>query len=240
MKAYLCPILLFLALLPPLTGSATTFTSAAPGYWNNPQCWLNGQIPSLAGGETILIKHSIMFLQQLNLVANTAIIVDSTGGLCGHYQVIIPTGSSLHNYGSFYSDTVTLPGGHLYNYASGDMLVTVFGLVNNGGGWSNYGGALQVGASFTCGEKASGITENSKNPLRMYPQPAKNGNPLYIELPVLSAEAEIRLVSASGADYGTIRMENGVLYPDALPNGLYLLVITDAKQVYRTKLLIAD
>ena len=120
------------------------------------------------------------------------------------------------------------------------MIVTFFGLISNGGGWSNNGGALQVGAIFTCGGKNIGIAENSNNQVSIYPMPAQNGSPVYIDLPESQGKSEIHIYSMSGQECGRFSLENKRFVPQEYEEGIYLLLIITEENIYREKLLITD
>lgn len=240
MNRILIPLLVLFSLFRPFSTPANNYYSSASGFWNSPACWQNGQIPPLLGGDSIFIQHAIMFQQPLILISSTVITIDTNASLCGHYQVTIPTGSDIHNYGEFDSDTVTLPGGHLYNYATGSMIVSYFGLITNGGGWHNYAGALQVGASFTCGGKNNSIDELSRTAINVFPLPAQNGLPVYIALPAGSGMTLVRIYSLSGEEIAQYGVNENSFTPEHLPCGYYLLLITDEEKRFTGKLLITE
>lgn len=227
---------LFLLVSPARAGF---YTTAFPGYWNDPTVWQNGQIPPLSGNDTIHIRHDLMFVQPLNLASATLLQIDSSGSLCGHYQIIIQAGSVLGNYGELDADTISLPGGHLYNYASGNMLVTYFGLVNNGGGWSNLGGSLQVGANFTCGQKSNGIIENQLFNAEIIPNPAHAGG--FVRLSAadpIPGRLSVEIYSLQGERLQISDCPDGIFWPEVKPGIYIVLLFRDGIPYGRSKLVI--
>lgn len=220
--------------------AAATYSTTGSGYWNDPACWQNGQIPPLAAGtDSIFILHDLQFLQPLDLPGATYMLIQSTGSVCGHYQVTIHTGAELLNYGSVNADTVALPGGHLTNFSSGSMIITVFGIVNNGGAWNNLGGSLAVGQTFTCNGKNSGIAQGEKPaPLSIYPNPVSCGEVISIGNASLYGEtATIRLVTADGRIAAASFFTGRLLIP-VLPPGIYRVEILDTDRLAVQQLII--
>lgn len=221
-----------------LPGRTNSISTVSGGLWQNPLCWQNSQVPSLSVNDTVFIDHPILFQQSLTLSNGAILIIHTSGSLCGHFQVTVSAGSSITNYGEFNSDTVNLPGGHLYNESSGSMIVSMFGFVNNGGSWSNNGGSLSVGSSFTCGQKSIGMAETNEMEVQIFPLPARPGECIFIRnLP--GGALHYRIFSFSG----TIVCEGNTLQRSIpvpeIADGIYLCEIESGTILYRGKIMVA-
>ena len=89
--------ILLLLLHSPL--KSMTFHTIANGYWNDTMVWAGHVVPPNSMSDTFIISDSILL--DSGLVFNHCyVLIDSSGGLCGHYTVSFINGSLWNNYGS--------------------------------------------------------------------------------------------------------------------------------------------
>ncbi len=159
---------------------ATTYSTVSSGMWGSPGMWANNQIPPLAGGDTIYIRHYIMFSSSINLATSTYMRIDTTGTLCDHRRLFVQGGASIDNYGELYADSLIINGGDVINYNFIHM--TNMALVTNGGSFQNAGGSMLVGNSFLCAEKSNGIADRKDDgDFLVFPMPVHAGEEIHIK-----------------------------------------------------------
>lgn len=95
-------------------------------------------------GDTVYINHMVRLSGPLNLDFNT-VIITPIGELCGQYDLTIPLGSKIINYGSVCAATISLQD-TLINY--GVIHVSLF-TITAGELMVTNGGSLYVGG-YTC------------------------------------------------------------------------------------------
>ncbi len=179
----------------PLQLEAATFSTVSSGVWGSPGVWANNLIPPLAGGDTVYIRHYIMFSSSINLATSTYMRIDTMGTLCGHQRFFVPGGSSIDNYGELYADSLIINGGDVTNYNFIHM--ANMAMVTNGGSFQNAGGSMVVGNSFLCGEKSNGIADREdEGYFLVYPLPVRAGEEIHIKN--LPATCTVQIYSLTG------------------------------------------
>src|SRR4030095_12911648 len=92
-----------------------------------------GIIPSYASSDTIIIRDTVLFNNNIFLMSGAFMQIDSMGGaLCGHYNITVNSGARLNKFGALSLDTLYMPGGDVFCIIGGDLLMW-YGLLTNGG-----------------------------------------------------------------------------------------------------------
>jgi len=111
MKSIICILFLFLLLFFH-TAKSTTWIIIENGNWSDSSIWLSGIVPTYSNSDTIMIKDSITFDEDIYLNAGALLQIDSLGGaLCGHHNVTVYSGAKLNKYGALSLDTLLIKGG---------------------------------------------------------------------------------------------------------------------------------
>ncbi len=159
---------------------AATYSTVSSGVWASPAMWANNQIPPLAGGDTIYIRHYILYSTSINLGSSAYMRIDTSGNLCGHRRLFVPGGSFIDNYGELYADSLIINGGVVTNYQFIHM--TNMAMITNGGSFVSAGGSMVVGNSFLCAEKSNGIEDReNEGDFLVYPLPVRMGEEIHIK-----------------------------------------------------------
>lgn len=218
--------------------NATAYYTVSSGSWESTGIWVNGQIPPLNGGDSIYIKHNVMYSSSITLTTATYLQIDSTGNLCGHRKFFVPSGSSMMNYGEVYADSLIINGGLVTNYNF--MHMTNMAMVSAGGSLVNHGNML-IGNSFLCFEKANGLEEeNEDDRARIYPLPVRNGEELQIK--GLQEDCTIRIFTLAGKlAYEKKLVAGQGIFIAGLSAGIYIIDASRAdKLLFRGKLIVAN
>jgi len=94
------------------TAKSTTWISIQNGSWSDASIWSLGIAPSYSTSDTILIKDTIAFDDDIYLNAGALMQIDSNGGaLCGHHDISVFSGAKLNKYGALNIDTLYIKGG---------------------------------------------------------------------------------------------------------------------------------
>lgn len=162
------------------SSKATTWRTISNGNWNDSFVWANNIVPQYTLSDTILIKDSIRFQDNIILNSGSYLEIDSSGGLCGHYNITVPTGSKLISYGAFEVDTFYIPGGNVIMYVTNFLGASRIELTVSGASMNVYSNQLfcicpwdTCYGVFTLPKLDSSIT--IKNSFQIYPIPS-NGN----------------------------------------------------------------
>lgn len=125
-------ILLFSFLLPGLTARSVTWLTVANGNWNSRTTWSTGVIPPYSSSDTILIRDTVFFQDDIVLNYGALMRIDSAGGaLCGHFNLTVGTDAWLNIYGVIDADTFFETGGHA-ECAYGGVFRIYYGLLTGG------------------------------------------------------------------------------------------------------------
>src|SRR5689334_23300795 len=100
---------LFLSIAICSDSSGVTFISQGDGCWNDKSVWQNGNIPGYTISDTVIINSHVSFLQDLTLSNNSVLQVNTSGSICGHFDIHVLDNSQFIIYGSFYADTILVP-----------------------------------------------------------------------------------------------------------------------------------
>jgi hypothetical protein len=220
---------------------AGTYYTIADGYWGTPTVWLNSQVPPLTGSDSIYIRNSLTYSYSITFTSSTYILIDSSGSLCGHRRIFVPSGSAIDNYGELYADTLVINGGIVTNYNL--VYLTNMAALTAGGSFAN-NGIMQIGAIFLCPEEniGSGINEQtSETTFSIYPLPAKNGEEIHIE--DLPSGCSLLIFTLTGQLLLEEKMDaSGTFFTRGLSAGTYLLSIrqNDKTTLFYRKLIITE
>lgn len=250
MKAKICKfntmrkcalLLLFFYLGIPV--KALTVYSVAHNDWFMANTWSTGQIPTAP--DTIIVKHYLTISQNLTIQAPTTLIIDSTGTICGNYDLINACGSFIYNYGEIYVKSATIRDMKNYKKFWSKNFLTVYGCSLPGYGTGYYNippnGTTWVWPDVLCKTKFTnwygeiGVEEISANGLlSVFP------NPFTAEI---NLNGEIDLDKMILTDIaGKIVMESHerkVMIKE-LPAGIYFLHLYNRSGKFTAKLVKTD
>jgi hypothetical protein len=157
---------------------SNTWINTSLGYWDNPDIWQGGVVPPYSSSDTIIINHAVAFTQNIVFDNGGYMLIDSAGGLCGHHNMTLKTGAKLLKYGILELDTLAIPGGNASCLGNGEVILTLYGIISNGGSFSVNGPALSVGPWFECMQPVFaftlGLEEITKAQFKIFPNPANN------------------------------------------------------------------
>lgn len=165
----------------PVTG--TIWTTANYGSWNNPACWIGNNIPPYNNSDTIQINHPLVIDADIFLQPGSYLVIDTLGGICGHNIMFVAPGAKVYNYGILELDVLNIPGGQVYGY-HGNIILTAYGTISNGGSLLMNGGGMTVGPWFDCIMPQYSFLTSSGNEIKtgnikIFPNPASTD--LYID-----------------------------------------------------------
>lgn len=175
---------------------STTWTTISNGFWNDPATWSTGIVPPLSSADSFNIKFPVAIQNNLTFNTGALLHIDSTGGICGHYKVTVKSGARISKFGILELDTLSIPGGIVTCQAPGQVILTCYGIISNGGSFSVNGCSLAVGPWFNCLQPAYafvlGINEkDTNNPVVVYPNPNNGSFTLTYHLSAVKAELKI-------------------------------------------------
>jgi len=93
---------------------SNTIVSSQNGYWNDSTTWKGNIVPT--DKDSIIIKHYIIFNQNLIINSGGYLFIDSIGTLCGLYNVRVLCGSYFYNYGKVQADSVFISDGGNFGF----------------------------------------------------------------------------------------------------------------------------
>lgn len=111
---------LFLAVLFCQNSLAAVF-SVRDGDWSNTTTWSTGTVP--LSTDSIYIRHKVFLDQDVTLTVPAHLYVDTTGILCGHYDVTIAGGVQVLNEGIIRIEYMDLSGHYLSRDYKGLLMV---------------------------------------------------------------------------------------------------------------------
>jgi hypothetical protein len=126
-----------------------TFQTIANGHWNDPLVWSGNIVPPYTSSDSFIINDSIRIDNDL-FFTGAYIQIDSTGGLCGHYEIDLTNGTIWKNYGYFEFDTMNIVSSILYNYTNGTINYLLGIHLTGSGGNLESTGAINGGYWDTC------------------------------------------------------------------------------------------
>jgi hypothetical protein len=235
-------ILLFCILLFSSKLYATQWYTQQNGFWNQGSTWLGGIAPDNFPNDTINIQHAVALTQNLYLGSDCFLKIESNGSICGHNNMLVPSGATLLKYGLLELDTLYIPGGSVTCNPPGNVILTVYGLLSNGGSLSitcNF----QVGPWFECQLPEFGflsLNEIDKKDLGfdLYPNPS---NEFFILKAVEQATKvqQIQLLDLAGKIMLSVENynPNDRICIKELPPSLYFLRIKSEDNYYFKKII---
>jgi len=130
---------------------AETWTTVHAGFWNSPSVWSTGVVPPHSGNDTFNLRHCIAIDQNLSFNTGGRLLIDSTGGICGHYTVTINANVNFDKYGILEIDTLVIQSGHVDFYPPGAAILTWYGIITGAGAYLDvHGDSMAVGPWFEC------------------------------------------------------------------------------------------
>ena len=126
---------------------ATTWTTAAAGYWLNPSTWQGGIVPPMASADTFEVLHAVAIDAPFTLLSSGRFHIAQNGGICGHETFTQLSNSYVQVDGLLELDRFTQSGGHLE--LNGWLILTNMFSGSNGG-TSVINGGMAIGIWFEC------------------------------------------------------------------------------------------
>jgi hypothetical protein len=207
---------------------ALTYTTAVNGNWNNHGCWVNANIPSFDNADTIIIKHHIVLQSNLNLFNGAHLLIENNGGICGHVQLFVNSGSSVLKFGILEIDALNMSGGSVDLLPPGNTIFTQYGLLS--GGTFNNTSNFFVGPWFECQmpeyQFLSGFDELYANKkIKVFPNPSTNF--IFIDLPVSTNFYEVVIFNDKGAEvyHKEVNLNQNIVDVTEFTPGLYVIQI---------------
>ncbi len=227
-----CIYLIFAIILFFQSVQAMTWNTAASGYWSDGNCWIGGIAPPYTSSDTFYIHNFIEMQNSIFLNASSFMKIDSSAALCGHRNMTFPTGTSMLKYGILELDTLFIPGGQILCYAPGQVILTQYGVLTNGGSLTVSGPSMSVGPWFTCLSKSSGIEELDENNFEIFPNPSSRK--LNISFP--PETKLLRLISFNGQliFYENVENKLSAIF-DIQSQGIFFVEIVLDDRIYRKK-----
>ena len=206
---------------------ASSYTTAVNGNWNNPGCWVNADIPAFNCSDTIIIKHHIVLPSNINLLNGAYLLIDSTGGLCGHFIIDVNAGASILKYGILEIDVLNQWGGSVNLLPPGNTIFTQYGLLT--GGSFNNTSNLSVGPWFECQmpeyQFLNTLNKEKKEGVKLYPNPVTNTINLDFNLSFQSYNIFIFDIQGKLVFKNVYSAHQNLIDVSVLNNGLYFLQI---------------
>lgn len=182
---------------------STTWETISYGYWNDGLTWTTGVAPPYSSSDTFIIKHPIVYGDDLIFNSGASVQIDSAGGICGHHTVIVKQNAEIISYGIFEADTLLIEGGTVLFLQPGEVILTKHGQLTVTGAYMYVNCAMEVGLWFDCVQPqysfATGIEELTMSSFRLYPNPATDK--LEIEVPSnLNSPLNLKIFDISGKE----------------------------------------
>jgi hypothetical protein len=122
---------------------STVFQSTQDGAWTDLTTWQNNNIPTYS--DSIIISHNITFNEDIEFLPGGYLMIDSTGSLCGKFDIIFVCGNSFYNYGVIKTKSLYLTDSWSYG-----KIITMEGLTITRCFESSYVTNIFPGAQFEC------------------------------------------------------------------------------------------
>lgn len=210
---------------------STTWETISYGYWNDGLTWTTGVAPPYNSSDTFIIKHPIVYDNDLVFSSGAFLQIDSTGGICGHHTIIVKKNAEIVSYGIFEADTLLIKGGTVSFLQPGEVILTKYAELTVLGASLYVNCSLAVGPWFECLQPdyyfTMGIEDSKLNSFSVYPNPAKDI--LKIEVPSNQVSPlSLKIFDISGKELIEYHYENSntgmLIIPIAeLNNGYYLI-----------------
>lgn len=147
----------------------------APGAWNNPDTWQNGNVPGYTFSDTVFVNHRVVFDSILSVYGYFRI--DERGGICGQHLLYVY--NKMDVFGFFWVDSLDIFGGDVLQM-SAEICKSTKGVLIHSAGASfsiQEGESFMAGVAFDCASEFStlSILENGKTiNLVIYPNPTSD------------------------------------------------------------------
>jgi hypothetical protein len=131
---------------------ALKFITVQDGYWSDSSTWQGFAIPKFS--DTIIIRHYVIFTDDIVIPSIGYIQIDSSGTLCGQKCFTQKCGSLFYNYGFLHADSVLI--------TDGSNLGAIYALTDFGVSpclMDRSTGPFEVGATLSCELPLSGIKQ---------------------------------------------------------------------------------
>lgn len=215
---------------------ATSYTTAVNGHWSNQGCWVNGLIPPFTTSDSIVIKHHIVLPSNLSLLSGASLLIESTGGLCGHFEINIAAGASILKYGILEIDVLNQSGGSVNLLPPGNTIFTQYGFLS-GGSFSNTSN-FAVGPWFECQmpeyQFLNGINDHlNKGSINIFPNPVEQF--IYFDAPNSSNKIACLVFDSKGTLILQKQLSHNQKQIDVseLQSGMFFLqIILDEKTLF--------
>ena len=211
---------------------SNTWINISAGYWDNPLIWQGGVSPPCTLSDTIIINHPVAIKQNLLLNSSAYIFIDSAGGICGHHNITVEAGASILKYGILEIDSLIIPGGVVNCSGNGQVILTLYGIISNGGSFSVNGCPLNVGPWFNCVQPAFAFTLNVEeingDMFTLFPNPFSYSTTLQTQKPLQSAT--LIICDIIGKEIKRITNINGkeiIIQRDGMKSGMYFYSFMD-------------
>lgn len=211
---------------------SSTWITISKGYWNDGSIWSTGIIPSYSSSDTIIIKHPVVFENNLYLNDGAFIQIDSSGGLCGHNDITVYSNATIIKYGILELDSLFIPGGQVICLGPGQVVLSLHARLTNGGSLSVNGCSFSVGPWFNCVQPtfdfALGIEEFKTFTFHLFPNPIKST--LNISLSEIKSAINLSLYNIHNQVVYSEKIEGNKLIQldiSNYSNGVYFLNISN-------------
>jgi hypothetical protein len=112
---------------------STTWITVENGSWRDSSVWLSGIPPGFSLSDTIMIRDTLTFDEDIHLNVGAVMQIESMGGaLCGHNNITVNSGAILNKYGTLNLDSLFIDGGMAEFVLPGPFLMWLT-RVSNGG-----------------------------------------------------------------------------------------------------------
>ncbi len=203
------------------------------GFWNSPSIWANAAVPPYNSADTIIIKHPVAFNNNLIFNSGGYLKIDTAGGLCGHNNITLKSGSKFLMRGILEIDSLLIPGGQVSLLSPGAVTLTCYGILSNGGSLT-ITCSLIVGPWFTCITPTfqfAGIEENNKNSfIKLFPNP--NNGLFVLRIDNEIENGELILINSIGQKIYEQKIIQGTndIKTNGLSLGLYNYILLQNNQ----------
>jgi hypothetical protein len=238
-------LLLFCLLVISSFSFSVTWKTVSTGFWNNPYVWSTGTVPPYSSADTFLIRNPVAITNDLFFQSGAFVKIDSSGGICGHYNATVFSGAKILKHGILELDSLKIPGGQVTCLSPGEVILTQYGIITAGGSLTVNGCSLSVGPWFECIQPAYsfiiGIEEpNVKDPIKIFPNPGNGVFELRLDTDTKFKKLIVSDLWGRTCFEQTIEnnSENSLFDISLLKNGLYIWTLMDDTGRIQGKLLL--
>jgi hypothetical protein len=113
--------------------SATIWETATKGFWQDSTVWVGSVAPETTSSDTFLINHPIVIENDLTLEPGAYMLIDSTGGICGHQIAEVLNNAVLEVFGILELDELYVNSGFVHIF-KGNVKLTTYAEIRGQGG----------------------------------------------------------------------------------------------------------